>query len=319
MSDAYAAFICLLVAFAGISGLEIYVGILHTIIAAGGLFISSSIKPVLVSLLTFVMQLSVKNSFFYPSYSDYLYTGWRIYALIGISVLIILAFTVFIVKNQVYKRILEKNNPPLVYFAPLFLSLIMNGAFSGEWVAGDFVLGIINGFVLCILPLIIYHGLYEEDSDGIAGYFSYLCVLVGLVILSELIALFITNKDIFAGGTINKTEVALGFGIWNLIGNSLVVLIPIIFYGIQKNRHPVLYFLVASAVYIGAVFTMSRNALLVGSVMYISCIVISAFLGKYRRRFRILSFLGLLLALFVFIIFFDEILKIVIFSLTGRS
>ena len=119
---AYPALICFLVAFAGISGLEIYVGIIHSILVSVGLFISSSIKPALVSILTFVMQLSVKNSLFYPSYSDYLYTGWRIFALVGIFLLIFSALCAFIVKNRVYKSFFARSNPSLKWFLPLLVA-----------------------------------------------------------------------------------------------------------------------------------------------------------------------------------------------------
>lgn len=310
MGKTYPALICTLVAVSAIFGLEIYVGILHAIAVSVGLFISKTFKPALVSLLSFVMQISVKHSPFYPSYSDYLHTGWHKYAVFGIFALIIVAICVFAVKNRVIERIF-RSRIPLVYFLPLFLAFLTNGIFSEKWVVGNLGLGLVNGFLFCFLPIFIYHSFPEtENSDGIAGYFSYVSLLVGLVVLAELVALFITNGEIFVNGSVNKTEVALGWGIWNLVGSTLAVIIPLIFYAIQKTKHPVLCFLSASAVHIGAVFTMSRNALIVSTLVYFLCVLISCFYGRYKAHFRIFAVVSLLALLILFAAFFDGIINL---------
>jgi len=311
MSDLYPAVISLLVAFGAIFGIEIYTAALHTIIAVIGLCISNSIKPTLISLLTFVMQLSVKNSPFYPNRSDYLYTGWRLFVVLAIFIAVIIGFSAFIYRNRVYKRTFLAFGKGRGYFALLFAALLLNGAFYDKWTLSSLLFGILNAALLCVFPVLLYNGFSEkENSDDIAGYFSYLSLLVGLVITAELFALYMTNDKIFAEGSINKVEVALGFGIWNLVGNSLIVLIPLIFYGIAKGKHPVLYFCVACAVYIASVFTMSRNALLVGTALYFICILIYCFYGRYQKFFRFFALFIILLALVFFATFYGEIKKL---------
>ena len=308
MGNLYPAIICLIVCVGSISGFEFYLGILHMTIAVFGLVVSESIKPVVISLLTFVMQLSVPHSPFYPSYSDYYYTGWRLYAVIFMAAAAIFGFVFFIVKRKIYKRISPKNSPLLIPLTALFFAILLNGAFSGRWTLGNLVFGFANAVVLCVLPLILYHGFSDdEDSGSIAGYFSYLSLLIALVIISELVALFITNDNVITDGSINKVEVALGWGIWNLVGVSLTVLLPVLFFGVQNNRYPWIYFAVATLTLVFSVLTMSRGALVFGSLAYAACVIISCFKGKHKRTFRLIVLIGVMGAIILSIIFWSKI------------
>ena len=56
------------------------------------------------------------------------------------------------------------------------------------------------------------------------------------------------------------------------------------FYGAYRSRLPIVYFLAAAATYCAAVLTLSRNALLCATLVYISCLIGFALFGKRRRR-----------------------------------
>ena len=308
MGDLYPIAVCMLVAIGSISGLEFYFCMIHVLLIFTALVISHSVRPMLPSLLTAVMQLSVKHSPFFPNYSDYYYTGWRLPVFIGMCVLCAAAIVIFIVNNRMWRRISLKNTPCLIPILAFSLALLLNGAFSGKWVKGNLIFGAANVVVYLFLFLLIYHGFSEEeDSRSIARYFSYISMLIALVIISELVALFLTNDAIFEGGAIVKVEVALGWGIWNLVGVSLSTLIPLLFYGVHFNKYPWLYFAVATLAYIFSVLTMSRNALVFATLAYGACVIISCFKGKNKRVFRIITLIGLAsIALFA-IVFFGKI------------
>ena len=308
MSDKYPLLICALVAIGSISGLELYFGILHTVLIFGAFVISKSIRPIVISLLTYVMQLSVPHSPFYPSYSDYYYTGWRLPAFIGIVALTALGAVIFIINNRLYKKLSIKKTPLLLPLLCLSGAFLLNGAFSGSWGFSDLVFGFANVAVYLFVFLILYYGFTEEEnSDDLAKYFSYISMLIALVISAELIAHFITADNMFIDGSINKVAVALGWGIWNLVGVSLTVLIPVIFYGMHVNRYPWLYFAVATLAYLMALLTMSRNALIFATLSYVACVIISCFVGKNKKAFRIISLAGAALALVSVIVFWDKI------------
>ena len=308
MGNLYPIVICLLTAVGSIFGLEFYFCILHVALIFTSLSISRSVRPMLPSLLTAVMQLSVGHSPFYPNYSDYYYTGWRLPVFVAMCALCFTAIIIFIIRNRIWRRVSFKNTPCLLSILIFSAALLLNGAFSGKWVLGDLIFGAANVAVYLFLFLLIYHGFSEkEDSGSIARYFSYISMLVALVIIAELSALFLTNDAVFEGGSIVKEEVALGWGIWNLVGVSLSSLIPLLFYGVHFNNHPWLYFAVATLAYLFSVLTMSRNALIFASLAYGACVIISCFKGKNKRAFRIITLIGLFSLAILAIVFFDKI------------
>ena len=308
MSDLYPIFICVLTVVGSVTGIEFYLGMLHIFVAVTSLVISKSIRPTVISLLTFVMQLSVEHSPFYPNYSDYYYTGWRLYAFIAMCVITFLALVAFTVKNRIYKKISFRNTPFLLPMLLLSAAFLLNGAFSDKWVKGDLIFGFANAVVYSVVFILIYHGFSEEeDSSEIARYFSYISMLIALVIIAELSVLFITNENIFTGGSINKTEVALGWGMWTVLGSSLSVLIPVLFYGFHFNKYPWLYFAAATLTLIFSALTMSRNALLFAGIAYVACVIISCFKGSYKRVFRIITASGFVAFILFTVILWDKI------------
>ncbi|MBO7303748.1 MAG: O-antigen ligase family protein [Clostridia bacterium] len=309
MGPVYPAVIAVLVAVGGASGLEFYFNLLHTALILVALWFSKSIRPILISLVTYVMQVSVKNGPFYPNNSDFYYTGWRLPTVIVLGVLIIAGIAVFILKNKIYAKISFKSTPMLLSMLIFSTTLMTNGLFSGEWQSADIIFGFANAFVYTFVFILVYHGFSDEEStEEIAKYFAYISALIALVISFELLVHILTADNVFApGGSIIKESMALGWGIWNLVGVSLSVLIPVIFYGIEKGRYPWLYFAAATVAWMAAVITMSRNALIFSTLAYASSVIIFAFVGKNKRAFRIIALSGAVLVAAVAVIFFDKI------------
>ncbi len=308
MGKIYPIVICVLVALGSISGLEFYFGFIHVAMFCGALVISDSVKPIMISLITFVMQASVVHSPFYPNYSDYYYTGWRLPCIVVFAIALFFGFVTFVVRNKLYLKISLRKTPLLLPLIILSVAFILNGVFSGKWTIGNLWFGVANVAVYLFAFLLIYHGFSDsETAEDSAGYFSYISVLVSAVVTIELIALYLTSDNIFINGTINKVGVALGWGIWNLVGVSLSVLIPVIFYGMHKNKYPWLYFASATVTYIAAVLTMSRNAFIFSTLAYAACVLISCFVGKQKRTFRIITAAGIAAAVLLVIVFFDKI------------
>lgn len=304
----YPVIICLTVLFGSLSGLEVYFYFPFVIMSAGALILCKSIKPFLISLLTIYMQISVKNSPFYPARSDYLFTGWRIYAAASLTVILVASIIFFVIRNKIYKRISIESTPLLIPALILSVAFLLNGAFSSGWSFSGLAFGGANVLVYLFLFLLIYHGFSENDTPcKLIKYFSYISALIAVVISAELIHLFLTNENIISGGTINKTEVALGWGIWNLIGVSLAVLIPVIFYGMTVGKYPFLYFAAATLAFVMSVLTMSRNALIFSTLIYAVCVLIFCFKGKFKKQFRIITAVGIVAVILFAVLFWDKI------------
>ncbi len=308
MSEKYPLVIAAMTAVGSITGTELYLGMIHALFVFVAFLICDSVRPFLISLLTFVMQISVAHSPFHPSYSDYYYTGWRIVAFIAIPTLVIIGACIFAVKNRIYRRVSFKNTPLLLPIILLSFAFLMNGVFSGKWSGAGLLFGFVNAVVYGAVFILIYHGFSDsEDPRGIADYFAYISMLVTFVIIAELTALFLTSDTVIVNGSINKVEVSLGWGIWNLIGISLAVLIPVLFYGVYSSRHPWLYFATATLALVFAALTMSRNALIFSSLSYVACALILCFKGERQKAFRAICAIGTLGVILIGTVFFDSI------------
>ncbi len=312
MGKTYPLIISLLTAIGSIFNIEFYFAILHIALAIGAFLLSKSIRPLFISFITFVMQISIKHAPAYPTHSKYYYTGWRLPVFIAMVALVVCAIIFFIVKNKIYRKISFKSTPLLLPLILLSTAFLLNGLFSEKWVFQNLLWALLNIFVFLVIFILFYHGLSDEDSaESLADYFSYISALVALIIISEVSALYLSGKVII-DGTVIKENVALGWGIWNLIGVSLAVLIPMLFYGVHNSKYPWFYFAVATLTYIFAILSMSRNALLASSIVYPVCVIISCFKGKNKKAFRVVTLLGIIAVIAFAIIFREKIYTILL-------
>lgn len=304
----YPLLIAALVTLGSVTGTEVFLNVIHSLLIFTALLVSPSVKPILISLCTYVYQISVVHSPFYPNYSKYYFGAWQLPVLI-ISVSVVIAgVLLFVFKNKLYKEISFKKSPLLLPLLILSLAFMTNGAFSSVYNAKNLLFGGGNVLIYLVLFLVIYHGFGKEEKSGeLVEYFSYISMLIAFVIGIEMLHLYISSDDIFIDGSINKVGVALGWGIWNIVGVSSAVLIPMNFYGMQNSRYPWLYFISASVAYVSAVMTMSRNALVFATLTYAACIIIFCFVGKRKKLSRILAVCGIALVLLGAVVFWDKI------------
>ena len=303
----YPAVISLLVLIGSVTGTEVFTFFLNWAFIIGALFFTDSLKPIIINLCTFIYQISVENSPFFPSYSDYYSSSWRLPVLIILAVILFGAIAYFIVKNELYKGISLKNTPLLLPLLIFSASLAVNGIFSGVWVYKNLVYALSQAVVYLFVFLLLYQGLKKENAGSLVKYFAYISMLMALIISAEVAHLYLSSDTIFVDGSINKVGVALGWGIWNLIGVSAFVLIPMNFYGMAKNKYPWLYFSVATLIWIVAVLSMSRNALIFGTLTYAACVLIFSFVGEKKKIFRIIVAVGIAFAALFAVVFFDKI------------
>ena len=138
-------------------------------------------------------------------------------------------------------------------------------------------------------------------------YMAYISMLIAIVLIGQMCDLYLTSDEIFRDGTIVKDRVFLGWGIWNLVGVCISMLIPMIFYGAMNNKYPWLYFTVATLALFAAILTMSRNALIFASLSYGACAIIGCFKGKNKLGFRIITSAGVLALLAGIFVFMPKI------------
>jgi hypothetical protein len=303
----YPVVIAIVALFGSLTGFEIVLNLVFIALTCISLAVCDTLKPFTASLCIFIFQLSVKNSPFYPSYSKHYLTGWRFPALIITAVALIGFLIYFIVKNELYRGLSLKKTPLLLPLLVLSASLLLNGAFSDAWSYKNLIYASAQIAAFLFVFILLYQGFKNEKADALGSYFAYLSMIMALIISIEVIALYLTSDNIFIDGAINKVGVALGWGIWNLVGASAVVLIPMNFYGMAKNKYPWLYFSVATLIWLVSILSMSRNALIFGTLSYAACVLIFSFVGEKKKIFRIIVLIGIAAAGIFAIAFFDKI------------
>ncbi len=303
----YPALIAVIVALGSITGTEVFLSLINCALVIVALAFCDTLRPIIINLCTFVYQISVEKSPFYPSYSNYYTSGWRLPVLIVVAVIIVLFFVYFIVKNSLYKDISVRKTPFLLPLLILSAALLLNGLFSEIWTYKNLIYAVAQIISFLVVFLLLYQGLKRESAEELGSYFAYISMLMALIISAEVFHLYLTSDSIFVDGSINKVGVALGWGIWNLVGVSAVVLIPMNFYGMTKNKYPWLYFSTATLIWLVSILSMSRNALIFGTLTYAACVLIFSFVGEKKKIFRIIIFLGIAFAAIFAVAFFDKI------------
>ncbi len=287
MGKAYPALVAALVLFGNLLCIEYYFNIIITGLFFFAMLICDSIRPALITVLTYSYQVSLKYSPAFPVNSDFYFSGWRIPVSIFLISLIVVGTFVFFFKNKLYKKISFRKTPLLLPLTVFMASLFLGGAFSDEWILKTLVFALLNSIVFLFLYVLVFAGFSDrEKREELIEYFTYISLLISFILVVQMAGLYAVGDNIITDGSVNKDRIILGWGMWNLIGTSLAVLIPVLFLGAMRGKCPWLYFAAATLTWGAAALTMSRNALIFSSLAYGACAIIACFYGKNKRIFR---------------------------------
>jgi hypothetical protein len=131
---------------------------------------------------------------------------------------------------------------------------------------------------------IFYIALRGEKKEKILEYLCRLSVISAFLVGLEVGWLYISG-GVISGGEIVKEKILFGWGIWNTAGSMLAFLIPSCFLGLVLYGKRV-YLVAASLAYLAAIFTLSRGALILSSMVYITSLIIALTHGNYKKQMR---------------------------------
>ena len=305
MGRAYPLLVAALILVGNITELDYYLNFLVTALFCFAMVICDSVRPAIITVCAYIYQISIAHAPSYPTYSDFLFSGWRKPVSILIISLVAISFIFFFFKKGIHRRMRIGKTPLLLPLTAFSLAMILGGVFSSDWTYKNLIFAFLNILVYFFLYFVVLYGFSEKETvEETVRYFVYISLIMALIIICEMTHLFLTSDKIFVGGEIVKVEVALGWGIWNILGTSLAVLIPTLFIGAMGDRCPWLYFSVATLTWIFSVLSMSRNALIFATLAYGASVIIACFFGKSKKAFRIILVLGMLaIALFSVVLF----------------
>lgn len=267
------------------------------------LCLCDSIRPALFIVPAFILQVPLVHSPGTPIHSDYLFTGWRLIAVLGLAAMLLVAVIAYVVRLRLWRRLSLRRIkilPALLILAAAFLT---NGLLSETWSLRGFIFGAVEAAFFLLLFMLLFLGLSrEEDEHALLDYVTYITLIFAAMILLQMGHLFAFG-DAIKNGAIVKGNVNLGWATCNPLGAILVTLIPTLFYGAMTKRNGFLYFVFAGLVYVAAVCTCSRNALLFGTLIYALCLII-AIVKATGRRGRIALIVFAILAVAAVVVLF---------------
>lgn len=308
MGKWYPILVAVMVTLAHITGAEMYFAIVNILLAVTALCVCDSIRPLFVVVATFTFQVSEKNSPAAPTFSDYYFTGWRIYAVIILAALVVFGLTFFIVRNKLWKKLSLRKTTLLIPALVLSAAFLLNGVGSDNWSLEGFGFGASQIIIYLILYLLFYLGLSEKDGkDELVNYVTYIALVTALALLAQVIYQFAFG-DVISNGQIDRSNLNLGWVTCNPLGGLLVTFIPVMFYGAITQKYGWLYFVTATLSFIGAVATCSRNSLVFGTLAFAVCFIIACIKGKERRKYFVWALvICVLAALAMFTLFYDKL------------
>lgn len=299
-----------IILFGYFTQLELYTILLNIVFVCVAILKTDSMKPFLFFIMTFMYQMNPNHMPQKPYYSDYYYTGFRPYALILAAVVLIASISCFVFRRRKLFSVKWLRVPLFVTLVVFSLTMLTNGLLYDGKNGWDFVWGVGQVLVYLLLFMVCYMGLGDEDEYELVTYFSYLTLLASWIIILQVGELYVFG-DAIVNGAIKRENVTLGFGSCNIVGAHAAMLIPMNFYGFAKGKTPYLSLITGFAVYVAALASTSRNAMLFGTVFLVLSFVASV-IASGRGKKAIVS-VGVT-AVFIFAlcaIFYDELSTII--------
>lgn len=285
---------------------EVIIIVLFALAACVGLVICADLRPLMPPLLTIVYIVNIYHAPSLPTNSDYYSTLPIRCVTVMICVLIGLSFILHYLLWGRFKQIFTKRTQLTPYIIPLALALLLNGAGSETYVWKDTVIGVVTAVTWILIYLLFVHGLPKGKET--IEYFCNTCQWISVLLIFEIIFIYLHN-NVIIDGVIIENNIMFGWGINNNYGGLVAWLLPPLFYLAATRRNGWIQFLLAIASYACIIFSMCRSAMVVGSVIFLICLISVCFIGKNRDIFRTYSMVLLLGAVVGAIILRGEILR----------
>ena len=287
---AYPIVVCLMMFVSYTTSTEVYINLINMFLLTIGLLVSDSIRPFIAVLPAYLYQFSQKTAMPTPEGLSSLLSGKNLTVYIISFSMLILALVVLFIKKYREDSDVFKTVPYPIAAIILSVAFLTNGLFSDTASFSGFMYGVVQIVTFFGIFYLFFLGLHGEDNGELVEYLSFVSACIAILILADIIFFYATNySTICKDDVIDKSLLVFGWGISNTAGQCAAVLIPMCFYGVMKCKNPWFYFIAATLSMVSVFLTMSRNAMLFGSIAYIVCFILSCFFGEERKKFAIFS------------------------------
>lgn len=234
----------------------------------------------LITILTFISVLiTYKNS---PSNimlnSDYYLRTHNIIQVVMLLSIFFLTGAYRVVATFISKKIVI--SPMLYGLAAFSIALLFSGMFSNNYSFAQFLYGL--ALVLCFL--FIFVGIKDniKIDKQLFVRVSLNFVALGLLLVIELAVKYASADGIIKDGMIDRSKLVFGWGIWNTIGTFIVMCIPPVFYLARVHKFGYIFTAFATVLFIASLLSCSRQAIIAGVIIYLTCIVLLLLCKRHR-------------------------------------
>lgn len=226
--------------------------------------------------------------------------------IICIAVLIVVSILYRVIRDR--KRFFGRKYKLLPGILLLTLAYMVGGIGSGtDWViqGKSAFFGLMQGCAILIPYFLFCGGVDWEEVDK--EYFAWIGVGTGCLLLAEVLWLYLT-ADVIIDGSIERDNIYTGWGICNNIGGMLIMMIPFAFHlSLKKYYRNWFGVLVASAFLLGAYFTCSRAAMIIGTGIYLLCFFLMLRYAEDRKYPALMFLLFVVCLVLVLVIRWDRV------------
>ena len=306
----YPPVVCILVLLGYFTGGELIFGSINVLLFSLSLLIVDNARHTLIFGATFLYQISPGHAPTVPARSEYFFEGAHPYIVAFLAVSLIGSCVFYAIRTKAYLEFRISRCPLIGYMLLLSVAFILNGLFSETSTIMDFLLGTAEAVGYFFFFAVFYFGFRGSGLKRIDSYFCYCTLWIAAVILIQMALLYMTGDVFRDDGAININAIVLGWGVSTVIGASLCVLIPILFYGAMRRRYPVVYIVMATLVLLASFFSMSRTALGVSALFFFISMVIGCFFGERKTMFQIAAIAMLLIAIVTVIGYYEDVYRL---------
>ncbi|MGN0818569.1 MAG: O-antigen ligase family protein, partial [Candidatus Coproplasma sp.] len=249
----------------------------------------------LISLFLFMnIMISWKNS---PSEvagnSDY-YFQPTVLVQLGILIGAYAAVAIFKVILSIKNKQL-KPTPTLWGLCAFALAMILNGIFSQAYNAMNAVYGLFMAFFFLVIFALGSGNIKVEKStfEKIAWAF----IALSLCLILELMVAYLTYDGLFVDGRVDRVKLMFGWGVYNTMGMLLTISLPSAAYLAIRHKYGWIFTAYLMVLLACAYLTLSRQAILCGSVVFFLCVIAIFVKGKNEVAHGGIMLAGMIVAI----------------------
>lgn len=303
----YIVILALLTEAANIFALELPVYSIFAALIVYCCFWGKDLLPVMPIFLYSYLAPSVQNNPGRNPDSVFFQAGGGLWiAVLAAAIGISLIYRVIRDRDKFFRHKYELL-PSILLLAGAYLLSGLGSRGYGEIAGRNLLFSLLQG-----LSILVPYCLFSAGIDWKSArknYFAWIGFCAGGLLVCEILYIYRAD-NVIIDGVIHRENIFTGWGIHNNLGSMLAMMIPFAFYLATKYRKGWIGTVVGSGFLLGVVLSCSRNAILVGTAIYIVCVVLMLLYARNRKANFLAASIFSTVVLVLLSLFYQPVLRL---------